>query len=152
MTKWLTGGLPAGFLLTLAVCFVSASGCQKSTPDSTTVSGTVMCKDVPIQYGIVVFHNDAGRVGMGEIRLGGAYRIANLPEGEVKICVRVSTLDAKLRKEKKSRGEKVDKPADTETSRLMDKLTKKYGKVETTPLRFAIQAGEQQHDIVLSLP
>jgi len=153
MRKWLSGGPPAAVLLMLTTCFISASGCQKSTRDSATVSGRVLFNDVPIRFGRVVFHNDVGMIGQSPIQASGSYFIANLPEGEVKICVKARDRDFTMQKRAyKQKGEEGKKPTPTETSRLMDKLTAKYGHVATTPLTFTIQVGEQQHDIVLSLP
>jgi hypothetical protein len=153
MTKWLSGRPPAIVLLALTVCLASVSGCQKNTQGSATVLGKVLYNNAPVRYGMVVFHTDAGRVGQGPIRLDGSYLIANLPEGEVKICVRAKDRDFTMKQRAyKRESEKGDKPVPTESSQLMDKLTTKYGHVETTPLTFTIQGGEQKYDIVLSLP
>jgi hypothetical protein len=131
------------------------SGCKKNAPGSAKVSGKVLYgKDAPLRFGLVQFYTEAGMVGESAIRADGSYSIAGLPEGAVKICVQAKRRDV-LMKEwlYKDSGEKPgDQPAPTETSRLMDKLTEKYGNVETTPLRFTVRGGEQHYDIVLSLP
>jgi hypothetical protein len=154
MMKWFSSGPTATVLLTLAACLFSASGCQKNTQGSAIVSGRVLYnKDIPVPFGAVLFHTDAGIVGRGIIQRNGTYHIDNLPEGEVKICVKARDRDFTMQKRAyKQGGEKGEKPTPTEASRRMDQLTAKYGHVETTPLTFTIQGGEQKYDIVLSLP
>jgi hypothetical protein len=149
MMKWRSGG-PAAVLLTLAAFLLSASGCLKNNHGSATVRGKVLYNDVPIEFGAVVFHNDAGMLGICRIQPQGNYFLVNLPEGEVKICVKARDRDFTMKK--RASQQKGESPTPTETSRFMDRLTAKYGHVETTPLSFTIQGGEQQHDIILSLP
>src|SRR5262245_11540792 len=130
MMKWLSGGLPAA-VLTLAACLISANGCQKNTRGSATVWGRILYNNAPIEFGAVVFHNDAGMTGVSQMQAQGCYVLTNMPEGEVKICVKAKDRDFTMKK--RASKQKGEKPTPTETSRLMDKLTAKYGHVETTP-------------------
>jgi hypothetical protein len=90
MKNWLCRLPRSSVFLVLATGFlVGMSGCGETKPPENFVSGKVFFnKNVPVPYGTVRFFNDKGMIGKSLIRSDGSYSIANVPEGEVKICVR----------------------------------------------------------------
>ncbi len=82
--RWLAGSLLFFLVLT-------ASGC--STPKS-TVSGQVTHGGKPLTGGVVTFLTNDDRAFVGNIDAQGHYTIPNVPRGQVRIYLTVSTRGA----------------------------------------------------------
>lgn len=128
-------GLPSlVFLLGLFV------GCDKTQvkPAADKVSGTVWLDDKIVNYGNVVFRDEAGNEKKVVIFDDGTYSIPNPPPGELKIMIRTGVprkpLPAVEGRKSQAAIEKIEVPT-------------KYSDPETTDLKITVVPGQQTFDI-----
>jgi hypothetical protein len=71
-------------MLTLAVCFVTLTGCGQKT---TEVKGKVTYKNEPLQVGTVIFVGEDGRQELASLSREGTFTIPRSPRGKVRVAV-----------------------------------------------------------------
>jgi hypothetical protein len=136
--------IPAAVLLPAALLLAAAAGCSANKTGD--VSGIVTFQGKPMPGGYINFYNVAadGRIltqKSGAIDDDGAYSIAKVPVGDVKITVQQppGALEANITKKGG-----MPRRAPSPTT-----LPPKYQSVEQTDLKYTVTPGNQKHDVVL---
>lgn len=129
----------------LAVLLSATAGCGGNK--SGNVSGIVTYQGKPMPGGYINFYSVAadGRIltqksgGIGE---DGAYSIAKVPVGDVKITIQPppGTLKTDVTDKKGGMPKRGPSPV---------KLPPQYQTVEQTDLKYTVTAGDQKHDVVM---
>jgi hypothetical protein len=131
-----------------AAILVTALGCQPGGSGGTsgvpTVSGSITVGGKVLNYGMVEFHPQGGRVLRSVIYPDGTYNIPNPPPGEVRVVVIPGNPPVPAASPGGSGGPppKFDRVA----------VPARYEDPEQTPLRFTCTTGKQQFDIRIDVP
>jgi len=136
------------------VLVTAAGGCGAS---NATVSGKVYYNGEPLKCGNVTFVSTDGKPSVStRINEDGTYKFANVPSGNVKICVETESLNPeKIRGRPKYSpppGQKApeglsDNPSDM-TGRYRP-IPEHFGDPEKSGLTLEVKRGNVQHDIKL---
>ncbi len=157
ISSWRT---PGGLLLALCVCF--ALGCGNSNKERAKVKGRVKFFDKYLTCGTVTFTAKDGRIGAATIDFDGNYEMGDAPIGDVTVTVKVPTPAAGPRMSGKPKpppgvpAAQMPGSEDDKTSVPMIDPSKivaipgKYGSVDSSPLKYTVEKGEQTHNITLS--
>jgi hypothetical protein len=125
----------------LALAFTACDGKKTAV-----VSGTVTLDGQAITFGTVAFVGTDGRVDQAMITPDGRYSIPKAPVGDVVITVVTYPLPPQV--------QPPDQPASkASTDRGGAKYTPippAYGDAKLSPLKYSVQAGDQQYDIKLT--
>jgi hypothetical protein len=129
-------------------------GCGKGRA---TVKGKVTFNNVPLSTGTITFNAADNRVGTGQIKSDGTYVVGDAPIGEVTITVTTPKTPmgpvgmqkpppgmSGMPKEMMPAGYEEGKPV-----RIVP-APEKYGSAESSPLKFTVKAGTQDHDVQLT--
>jgi hypothetical protein len=141
-------------LLLICVAAFGSVGCGGSG----TVSGKVTYQGETLRAGQVCFITaDGKKSDVATISADGTYSIANIPTGEVKICVLTSYL-AKTKSHPRpgadSQPSDLDTghyrpPSSSDASKRFVPIPSNYEGPETTTLKYTVKSGKQEHNIVL---
>jgi hypothetical protein len=150
--------------LCAALPLVLLVGCSSSrNPQAQAkVSGAVTYKGTPVPAGSITFHVEKGAsygVPLGE---GGTYEVSDMPTGEMVITVETESVNpakkapdygggkgAKMYAERLA-AEGKGMAAAKEPTREYRKIPLKYGKTQTSPLTFTVEAGRNVKNIDLT--
>jgi hypothetical protein len=149
----------AFFASGLAVLILCQAGCLKSTA-RTTVSGKVTFQGKPVPAGTVSFFATDKRTSLAVINADGTYSMGDAPVGDVTITVQTPPRGMAGRLSgttKPPPGMKMpeemipkDQPAIVTDPSKWVELPKKYADVQSSPLKYTVKAGPQEHDIELT--
>lgn len=133
----------ASRLIALATLLLTLAGCKSGDLSMAPVSGTVRYQGQPLDHGQVVFLPDGDTPGpqaVGEIQADGTFRMQTLDRAGAVIGKHVVLVHcrAKLTPEQE-RALQIGKPL----------IPEKYGRADSTPLRFEVQPGENRLPIEL---
>jgi hypothetical protein len=140
-------------LLLVCLALVFLPGCGKKA--RATVKGKVSFMKQHLTAGTVSFIAADGRNGSSIIKSDGTYAVNDAPVGEVTITV-TTPKRAPVPETKPPPGmkgmPKEFQPPDAEEPKAVRVVPapEKYGKVETSTLKFSVQPGTQDHDIELT--
>lgn len=142
-----------GFLVLLASLSFLAMGCREGT---STVTGQVTYKKLPVKRGTVTFFCADGQIVFGLIGPDGHYTIPNVPKGEVRVAVvthpsvpRGFSIPQQLPPSKDA--PRLDGPSLQKrgASESIPVLPERYHHPDRSGLRIQVEATAQQHDIHL---
>ncbi len=121
-------------------------GCGSPTG---TVSGTVKAGDQALPTGHITFVTENGKVVSGPIT-DGAYKLADVPVGNVKIAVKSFAAGPKIVNPlESSNAEKKAFNAAASKKAVFVKIAPHYGDPEQSKLTYKVEAGPQEHHIEL---
>ena len=152
-----------GGLLLLGLLAFSV-GCTNKYKARATVKGKVTFAGKTLTAGNVMFHGKDNLTGSSSINKEGHYEMKDAPLGEVKITVAVPQLPPGGLRMTGAGGKKNLKDAESvNPDNPNQKITimgdmpdhvvpipTKYASVDTSPLTYTVQKGEQTHDITLT--
>jgi hypothetical protein len=130
---------------------VAVAGCGKG---SGTVSGKVTLDGKPVPGGSINFAclNEEGKVQTAltaQIDEDGSYRVANIPEGPVKITIQGPARGVPAEAVKKMHVSGPGRMLRMAKGNPVD-IPKRYTDENTTDLNYTVTRGNQQHDIGLT--
>ncbi|HEY7308425.1 MAG TPA: hypothetical protein VH643_03580 [Gemmataceae bacterium] len=142
--------------LTAVCCLTLAClpGCGKSKG---TVKGKVSFRNIPLTKGTIAFVDAKGSTTSGTIKADGTYVVGNIPVGDVTITIQTPkpmmggvAIEGKRPPGMSMPKEMIPPGHQDESSVRVVPAPEKYNKVETSPLKFTVQSGNQEHNVELS--
>jgi hypothetical protein len=157
-TSWIRS---RNFVLLLVL--ITLAGCGAGTTAKAKVKGRVKFFDKYLTAGTVSFlANAGGQTGSANIDFDGNYEMADAPVGDVKITVKVPTLQSgpgggppkapagiPPMREPGGDGGMASTPPAIDPKKIVQ-IPVKYGKADTSGLTYTVQKGEQTYNITLS--
>ena len=135
---------------------LSFTGCETSKGPRAMEKGKVTFNKQPVRSGTVTFFAADGRHGSGQINDDGSYEVGDAPIGEATITVTVPdrpmgpgamvmpTTPAGMKMPPE-----MDPGKGAGPSGKVTPIPDKYKKLESSPLKYTVQRGDQEKDIEL---
>jgi len=137
---------------------VALAGCDSGPGPRAPVKGTVTFNDRPLTAGTISFFGPKNRVGSAPLMEDGSYEVLDAPVGEVTITITIPEL---------STGGIVGVPAPSKPvpglpaspdqdpgkkrpGTVVVDIPQQYKKQETSPLKYTVNKGSNDYDIVLT--
>jgi hypothetical protein len=150
----------------MALLFVFSTGCTSKYKERATVKGKVTFNKQALNGGNVQFTASDNRTGVATIKEDGTYEMPDAPVGEVTITVTIPAPGGMSRMKGMPGGvgpKEVKAPEGvvggtmktlaqrdpSKTIQLPKAVAEKYGKAESSPLKYTVARGEHTHDIDL---
>ena len=129
------------------------SGCGKKA--KATVNGKVRFNQNPLTAGTVTFIDADGHSGSGTIKSDGSYTVTDAPVGEATITVFTPPPSVAAQGQRMPAHKGMPKeflPPGQDQGRAVPTVSvpEKYQKKESSPLKFTVTPGSQNHDIDLT--
>jgi len=141
--------------LFLFALFVLAAGCGPDYKSRGTVKGKVTIGGKNLTTGSVVFYGKHGNMtGTGVIDVDGNYVVNDAPLGENKVTVTVPKMPATGLKHLKNAPKGPTMPGEENKNKnalpsVIVPIPEKYATIDTSPLTFTVERGEQTYNIDL---
>jgi hypothetical protein len=133
------------------------AGCFYTRGPRATVKGTVTFNDRPVTAGMVSFFGADNRVGSAPLLEDGSYEVLDAPVGEVTITITIPELStggpaAMPPPSKPVPGlpTATDKELGKRIGTVVVDIPPRYKKAETSPLKYTVTKGSNDHDINLT--